>query len=461
VQGFLGTGNPWNLEQAPACKGLLKPFWANREQLPWRSPLLMPRLSSTTPRWVTTLRWLIKQQHGVGWAIREQSGRVKLSRRWKDGTSESAMLPLAWDRSSSTSIANWLNAIHQRMEDAGLPLRDAVELQSKAMAFGLSAAAMEPLPSEDAIDWHEVVARFRKHKTSDTGECRLDSFDRNYGLKMQQFLEVVRRRPIPRDARTTLATLRDNFGGEPGSAGRRQRIQYCAQLLRFAVEECGAPEPWRPPDNLSSFIGKTKREASSDGTPIQDEQLIRLLAGIPDHRWRMAVGLCAVYGLRPVELRHIRRSADGRGLHCSYVKQTARGGTRPGDILGIDPIGLPGLAHELLQALERTPMPPLGLASNTVATAISTYLRRRPIWRELREEAAAKGEQLTCYSFRHGYALRAHLVAELPPRVAAQQMRHSLQTHLRHYGRWCDAETAAATMDRALAKVAEKQLQAA
>jgi hypothetical protein len=38
----------------------------------------------------------------------------------------------AWDRSSSTAIANWLLAIHQRMEDAGLPLKDAVELQSKA-----------------------------------------------------------------------------------------------------------------------------------------------------------------------------------------------------------------------------------------------------------------------------------------------------------------------------------------
>jgi hypothetical protein len=116
----------------------------------------------------------------------------------------------------------------------------------------------------------------------------------------------------------------------------------------------------------------------------------------------MAVGLCAGYGLRPVELRHIRKSDDGRGVHCSYVKQTARGGTRPGDILGIAPIGLPGLAQELLQALETTPMPPLGQASNTVATAMSTDLHRRPIWRELRAEAAAKGEQLTCYSFRHG-----------------------------------------------------------
>ena len=92
---------------------------------------------------------------------------------------------------------------------------------------------------------------------------------------------------------------------------------------------------------------------------------------------------------------------------------------------------------------------------------MSTYLRRRPIWCTLRAEAAAKGEQLTCYSFRHGYALRAHVVAELTPRVAAKQMRHSLQTHLRHYGRWCDDETAAASMEIALAKVAARQREAA
>jgi hypothetical protein len=160
----------------------------------------MPRLASTTPRRFTTLRSLIKQQHGVGWSICEQSGRIKLSRRWKD----------------------------------------AVELQNKAMAFGLSAAAMEPLPSEDAIDWHELVARFRKHKTSDTGECRLDSFDRNYGLKMQQFLEVVRRRPIPRDARTTLASR--GCGTSPPvrrpSAGRGGWGSACQD--HHALQDCTA-----------------------------------------------------------------------------------------------------------------------------------------------------------------------------------------------------------------------------
>ncbi len=421
----------------------------------------MPRLSSSTPPWVVTIRSLIRQQHGQGWAIREQSGRVKLSLRFRDGSSSSVMLPLPWQRNASTAVLTWIQAIHERMEEAGLSLRDAADLHAVAAGLSTPSPGNSSLVCETSIDWQEVVDRFRKHKTNDTGACRPDSFERSYGLTLRQVLDVIKRKPLPRDARTLLARLRDSYGGAPGSTGRRLRIQYAAQLLRFAVEHSGAPQAWCPPPDLSSFIGKAKGHGSSDGTPIQDEQLLRLLREIPDRRWSMAIALCAVFGLRPVELRHIKPAADGIRLHCSYVKETARGGTRPGDICGIDPIGSPGLAAQLLNDLKTIPLPPLGNGSNTVATAMRTYLRRRPIWQQMRAEAADKGEQLTCYSFRHGYALRAHLVGDVPPRVAAQQMRHSLQTHLRHYGRWCDAETAAEVMERALAKVAARQQEAA
>lgn len=419
----------------------------------------MPRLSASTPTWVSNLRRVIKQEHGLGWSIREQSSKFKLARRWADGSESAAVLPLVWDRRNSSTVMAWIQNINLRMNN-GLSLKEAVALQ--ATAHGLSPSPQDEKPGlEGGLDWSVVLERFSKHKTADTGACKPESFQRNYGLPLRQLLTELQRKPLPRDARTVLERLRDTYGGEPGSRGRRQRVQYAAAVLRFAVEHCGAPEAWRPTEDLSSFIGKARRSSKDDGTPIQDEQLIRLLDGIPDGRWRMAIGLCAVFGLRPVELRHITPSADGRSLHCSYVKETARGATRPGDIIGIDPIGIPGLAQELLRQLSSIPMPPLGNGSNTVASAMSTYLRRRPIWQELRQEAAAKGEHLTCYSFRHGYALRAHLVAELPPRVAAQQMRHSLQTHLRHYGRWCDAETAAASMERALAKVAQRQKEVA
>jgi hypothetical protein len=92
------------------------------------------------------------------------------------------------------------------------------------------------LPSEDGIDWHELVARFRQRKTSDTGECRLDSFDRNYGLKMQQFLEVVRRRPIPRDARTT--PLASPGSGTSAHGHDHHALQDCTATRR---SRCQAP----------------------------------------------------------------------------------------------------------------------------------------------------------------------------------------------------------------------------
>lgn len=49
----------------------------------------------------------------------------------------------------------------------------------------------------------------------------------------------------------------------------------------------------------------------------------------------------------------------------------------------------------------------------------------------------AKGEKLVPYSCRHGYAQRAHVICDLPPKVVAAAMGHSVQTHLAAYSRWC------------------------
>ena len=44
---------------------------------------------------------------------------------------------------------------------------------------------------------------------------------------------------------------------------------------------------------------------------------------------------------------------------------------------------------------------------------------------------------LVPYSCRHGYAHRAHVICDLPPKVVAAAMGHSVQTHLAAYSRWC------------------------
>jgi hypothetical protein len=167
-----------------------------------------------------------------------------------------------------------------------------------------------------------------------------------------------------------------------------------------------------------------------------------------------------------VELRYCRPTPDGQRLAVTYCKRTSRGSTKPREVIGLDPVGMPGLSTQVLAQLGmagKVPgavgLPPLGKTDNATASAIDTYLRRRAVWQALKDEAEAAGESITVYGCRHSYALRAHEVAELSPRVAATLMGHSLQTHLAHYGRWCDADTVAGAMAKASARLAAAQEQ--
>lgn len=398
------------------------------------------------PKWVKTLRDAIKQEHGFGWSIREKAGKVQLTRRFEDGTRSSVTLDHPWNSGATSDVLGLLPEIRNRMDTQRLGLAEAYDLLR-----GSNGGKAE------RMDWSVAVARFRKHKVNDTGAVKSRTWDLMYARPMAQVLEVMAAKPVPRDGRALLAILRDRCGGEPGSRGRQLRMQYSAQLLRFAVIELGAAERWLPPDDLRPFIGKPSQELERKGaTPIKDAQLVRLLDGIPDPRWKLAVLLMACFGLRPVELNHIR--VNGDRLHVAYRKRTARGKTRPGDVVGLDPVGLEGESLRVLRLLESglVELPSLGLEDGDAAQSVRQYLSRRPVWRALKAEVADQGEKLSGYSFRHGYALRAHETYDISPRVAAALMRHSLQTHHAHYGEWVDAEVIEASVQRGIDRLANR-----
>lgn len=77
----------------------------------------MPKLSSATPRW------------------------AKLTRRWPEGGSSSVMLGLPWNSSAITAVLRQLLEIRERMEQAGLSLSEAAELQAAAEACAADADA--------------------------------------------------------------------------------------------------------------------------------------------------------------------------------------------------------------------------------------------------------------------------------------------------------------------------------
>jgi integrase len=386
-----------------------------------------------TPTWIRELRSLIKREHGLGWSLSEQSDAVKLTRRFADGARSSVQLDLPWNSSSATAVLTQLQAIRSRMEEAGLGLAEA------AASLGAETTTTGAGP---ALDWDQLVRAFKKHKTVDTGDVKTSTWKEMYAPVMVQVIAAAAARPAPRSGQALLTALRDTHGGEPGSQGRRQRILYAAQLLRFAVERLGVAPSWAPPSDLSPLVGK-KREPKRNSTPITDDQIKVLLEGIPDPRWCLLVQLLVCFGLRPVEARYCRPSKDRTQLEVAYCKRTSRGSTKPRAVFGMDPVGLEGLSDQVLAYLAagRPLLPPLGSSDGVTANALTIYLNRRPAWQQLKADAATTGERLTAYSLRHGYALRAHEVYRLSPRVTAALMGHSLLTHTACYGQWTDQRT--------------------
>ena len=406
----------------------------------------MPKTNA--PKWVVTLRAAVAGQFPRGWLVSEQSGKVKLTIKYSDGSRSSGMLPHEWKPASLTQVLNSLNAIRGSVE-AGRPLKEAIQL--------LTASTSGDAPIEPgALNWPELTERFRLHKLTSGALAKESTWRKDYVPHMTQIVEVMQSKGAPKTGKQVLQALVTKYGGTPGSRGRQVRLQHAAQLLRFAVDECGAEQRWLPPANISELVGaKPAAHASrDDSTPIKDAQLDRLIEGIPDARWKLAIQLMACFGLRPVELKYIRATENGEKLHCSYSKRTAKGSTKPRKIIGIDPAGHPGMSAQLLAqlaAIGRVPgateLPPLGNNDRATASAIDTYLRRRKVWAALKAECEAAGGALTVYSFRHGYALRAHETG-LMPRATAALMGHSLATHSNHYGQWTDAETIAAAISR-------------
>lgn len=118
-------------------------------------------------------------------------------------------------------------------------------------AYGLLRGPVAP--HYGRLDWVELVNRFEKYKVADAGDLKQASWNANYKPVMAQVLELMASRPVQRDSRVLLAGLRDRYGGEPGSRGRKMRSQYAAQLLRFSVVALGAADRSLPPDDLVPF----------------------------------------------------------------------------------------------------------------------------------------------------------------------------------------------------------------
>lgn len=380
--------------------------------------------------WVTALRASLKQEHGLGWGIREKQGKVQLTRRFEDGSRSSVNLEVSWDSRCLSEVMGLVSEIRQRMNTKSIGLREAYKLAHQPTGRQLKQQ-----------NWPEAVEQFHRHKIKVSGQTKEETFERMYRPALTQVIQIMSSTPKPASGQELLAAISRRDPNKPGTRWRQIKIQNTAQFLKFTVENLGAPERWLPPSDLSPLVGKKDAASTTkSSTPLKDAGLAEIVDDIKDQRWRDAVALVGCFGLRPVELLH--HNANGNYLYVSYRKRTARGMTPPGNVIGLDPVGMEGESARLLRSLREgtLTLPPLGSTEGEVAESLSQHLSRRRSWQKLKEEIKASGGRLTPYSLRHGYALRAHETYKYSVRVTASLMRHSVETHCRHYGWWIDQE---------------------
>ena len=328
-------------------------------------------------------------------------------------------------------------------------LRDAVTLLKPVESHGGGITT----------NWSDVAARFREHKLN---RVKPTTYDRDYKRYIDQLLAVLTSQAAPTTGAGALKLMKK---GENGSPGRTVCIRRCVQFLKFAVK-IGMDSRWLPPDSdviNEEFIGqrdanrkRDPRKCEGHATYMTDSAFLELYDSISNPGYRLAIGLCRVFGLRPVELKFL--TVKGDVLHCNYRKRCGRGQTAPRDIEALDPIGRIGLGQQLLLELGTgtTKLPELrGDDLGRTADALAIYLRDKKVWIRMKAEALEADEYLSTYSFRHSFAYASSMIYQLPPKTAADMMGHSYETHMNEYQRFQGREAnrliVAAARERVLA----------
>ena len=420
------------------------------------------------PEWDVLLRGGVLRALGQrgcrsGWTVSNFRGRARLhiTARAGDGHRKQLLLPYPWESDQLEAIRDGVVTVYEAFQN-GAPLELSIAELSTAKTEAEARRQAEAMASQPSnlqqsvpspatasrpisIDWAGLIRRYQQHKLR-SGEIKETTWERLYKPRMALVLKTAKGPPAARDATQLLEAQADLWSQRPGCRTRRLQIQYTAALLRWAASQKLLPAQWAPPPDLSTIIGRS-RESRAVTTPIAVPDILAMVQAIPDPRWRFAFQLLCAFGLRPEELQHLQLR-QGR-LWCTYEKVASRGKTKPRP-LRLLPCDQWATEWRLLETFDPAKLPPMraGFGSDS----FSRYLHRREHWQHLRQQYETQGEKLVLYSCRHGYAHRAHVICDLPPKVVAAAMGHSVQTHLAAYSRWCGDDV----VDDAFAKAEQR-----
>ena len=382
--------------------------------------------------WEKQIQSAIKKEHRFGISVRNKKGKCCIQRYYKDINKKySAVIPINWENGQLLPILNAVNEIIKIQNNSGCNLKEAVKI-------------LFPVNENTPItNWEFLKDEYKKYK-KESKNIKDSTWNGVYMVTLKRILIMMDDDLPPVTGKGILERLMYNDDGSlTVSKGRVKRIETAKSFLEWCVYRKGLDERFLPPNTLDlkelKGVGARKDESNNSGKAerIEDDQLLLLLDSFPDtesgRRWRLATGLLICFGLRCVELRYCKVKEDL--LEVSYSKVSSKGQTKPRLVEGLSPVERPYLHEELLLQMTTgvTALPPLGSEDKHAARSFIRVLQRNKFWKKLEADAAAVGKTISTYSFRHQYCYRGAVMGGLDADFLAENMGHSLDTHMKSY----------------------------
>ena len=416
----------------------------------------MPARHNNQP-WVIALRDMLRISIGSAWSITEQSGKVKITVRFQDKSKSYATIPIPWLPARSRDIEDAMIKIANLVQ-GGRTLKEAV-----AALYGANKKAPISVqaPSSDLLEtcWNS----YGRAKVG-TNKFKQSTWDNDYQPAFKR-IEPVLDQCI--DAVTLL-----NFAGDNLEAGCRSReiaVQTLARWLRWAVKENYLDKDrWTPPAEKSGEIKDLigyKTGPRKEGVPLYDDEILKIIEFLEEQiktresrSWSYIFKLICCYGLRPHEVQFlsVKEIRGQKNVYCSYQKRSGSGITDTREVFGLHPSWEKDWNLIHLLETQEIPYPKF---TGGVGEALRKYLIKKRaiknVWTEIVQKREKKGEKVTTYSARHGWAWRVHTdqryCNKINTRVAASLMGHSHQTHLEYYGNWVPTGSIRSSLNELLA----------
>ena len=417
----------------------------------------MPKKTQETP-WEKRLRQSLKDEHGLGWSLKNRRGKAQLIRRLED-FEQSVVLNIEWAPANRTAILSSVSGIRKRLEEHP-------ELSVKEARDGYRASIEHHLDDGDndaSKGWSTIGDGFLKANSGLRDNTKAD-------LKRivdRVVVILTECKPKPQTGLAVMKAYADRHFAQmsAGGVGRKRNLDGVSRLLKFGVERYGVARRYLPPaaERIRELIGAATVTTQQNLTiPIKAEQFTQLLddalsAGRED-LW-LAIGLVGYMGLRPSELATLSVNEAGKA-YVGAIKRNANTMNKvipPRRVQPIEIEGRNGEGQRLLMLFQSGAVKLPKALRNQIAlveqknkfqdvgATFKQQLDRFEGWQNLQKQQPG----LSPYSLRHGFAWRASgCDGQIKIRNVAALMGHSKAVHDRHYGAWTDERDIEAEVDR-------------